>query len=99
MLKNCIARLAFGFGAALMAFPTDATAQITVMISGGFFLAYQEVLPEFERDTGIAVTTLSGASQGTGPKTIRAQLDAVYTRMWSFSPGRGWTSLSRQAGS
>lgn len=75
MLKNCIARLAFGFGVALMAFPTDATAEITVMISGGFFLAYQEVLPEFERDTGIAVTTLSGASQGTGPKTIRAQLE------------------------
>src|SRR5581483_2806318 len=31
--------------------------------------------PEFERNTGIAVTTLSGASQGTGPKTIKSQLE------------------------
>jgi molybdate transport system substrate-binding protein len=34
------------------------------------------VIPEFERLTGIAVTTLSGASQGSGPKTIKYQLEA-----------------------
>jgi molybdate transport system substrate-binding protein len=45
------------------------------MISGGFSHAYRELLPEFERTTGIAVTTGSGASQGTGPLTIRAQLE------------------------
>jgi molybdate transport system substrate-binding protein len=50
--------------------------KLTVMISGGFSLAYHKVLPEFERSTGIAVTTLSGASQGTGPKTIKYQLEA-----------------------
>jgi molybdate transport system substrate-binding protein len=49
---------------------------LTVIISGGFSLAYHEVLPAFERLTGIAVTTLSGASQGTGPKTIKHQLEA-----------------------
>src|SRR6201995_2610250 len=49
---------------------------LTVIISGGFSLAYHKVLPDFERLTGIAVTTLSGASQGTGPKTIKYQLDA-----------------------
>jgi molybdate transport system substrate-binding protein len=49
---------------------------LTVIISGGFSLAYHKALPEFERSTGIAVTTLSGASQGTGPKTIRYQLEA-----------------------
>ncbi|WP_336490993.1 substrate-binding domain-containing protein [Methylobacterium nigriterrae] len=75
MLTRFMARLAFSFGVALMAFPGHATAEITVMISGGFSLAYQEVLPEFERDTGIAVTTLSGSSQGAGPKTIRSQLE------------------------
>ena len=32
------------------------------------------MLPEFERSTGIKVTTLSGASQGSGPETIAAQL-------------------------
>ena len=49
--------------------------KLTVMMSGGFSLAYRQVLPEFERNTGIAVTTLSGASQGTGPKTIKSQLE------------------------
>src|SRR6201986_4629828 len=48
---------------------------LTVIISGGFSPAYRSVLPEFERATGIAVTTLSGASQGTGPKTIKYQLE------------------------
>jgi molybdate transport system substrate-binding protein len=50
--------------------------KLTVIISGGFSLAYHKVLPAFERLTGIAVTTLSGASQGTGPKTIKYQLEA-----------------------
>jgi molybdate transport system substrate-binding protein len=56
----------------------DKTAmeKLVVIISGGFSLAYHKVLPEFERLTGIAVTTLSGASQGTGPKTIKYQLAA-----------------------
>ena len=49
--------------------------KLCVIISGGFSLAYQDVLPEFERTTGIGVTTLSGASQGTGTKTIKYQLD------------------------
>ncbi len=49
--------------------------ELRVMISGGFSQAYHAVLPEFERSTGIAVTTLSGSSQGTGPKTIKYQLE------------------------
>jgi molybdate transport system substrate-binding protein len=51
-------------------------SNLTVIISGGFSLAYHNILPAFERSTGIAVTTLSGASQGTGPKTIKHQLEA-----------------------
>lgn len=47
---------------------------IKVIISGGFAAVYREVLPEFERSTGIKVETGSGASEGTGPKTIRHQL-------------------------
>jgi molybdate transport system substrate-binding protein len=47
---------------------------LAVMISGGFSAAYRELLPQFEKTTGIAVTTLSGASQGKGPETIAAQL-------------------------
>ena len=54
--------------------PGTAKADVTVMMSGGFALAYQEVLPELERRTKIKVVTTSGASQGTGPTTIKAQL-------------------------
>jgi molybdate transport system substrate-binding protein len=55
-----------------MVFPERAASEIIVMISGGFALAYQEVVPTFERGTGIALKTLSGASQGTGPTTIKS---------------------------
>jgi len=58
----------------LLAFPSPAMAQLKVLISGGFSGAYKEVLPEFERATGITVTTGSGASQGAGAQTIAAQL-------------------------
>jgi molybdate transport system substrate-binding protein len=52
-----------------------ARAKLDVMISGGFSLAYRELLPAFERTAGIAVATASAASQGTGPNTMKAQLE------------------------
>ena len=52
----------------------DTPETIKVIISGGFAAVYRDVLPEFERSTGIKVETGSGASEGTGPKTIRHQL-------------------------
>lgn len=67
--------LATVLAGALVAFSSAARAEITVMMSGGFALAYQDLLPEFERRTGIKVVTKSGASQGTGPSTIKAQLE------------------------
>lgn len=60
--------------AAVLALPTSSFAQVKVIISGAFSAAYREVLPEFERTTGINVTTASGASQGNGPDTISALL-------------------------
>jgi len=53
--------------------PAGADA-LTVMISGGFALAYEAALPAFAAMTGLRVRTLSGASQGQGPKTMRHQL-------------------------
>src|SRR5215472_10715996 len=47
---------------------------VNILISGGFSSAYEQLLPEFERASGIKVTTRSGASQGVGPQTIAAQL-------------------------
>jgi molybdate transport system substrate-binding protein len=49
-------------------------AKLNVLISGGFYGAYEQLLPQFERTSGIKVTTGSGASQGTGPQTIAAQI-------------------------
>lgn len=49
-------------------------AQVKVIISGGFSSAYEQLVPEFERASGSKVVTGSGASQGTGPQTIAAQL-------------------------
>jgi len=56
------------------ALPTASHAQVKVLMSGGFSAAYQELLPEFQHTTGIAVSTARGASQGDGPNTIGAQL-------------------------
>jgi len=61
--------------AALLTYASSSMAQVKVIISGGFSSAYRQVLPEFEKTTGISVTTGSGASQGKGPQTIAAQLE------------------------
>jgi molybdate transport system substrate-binding protein len=70
MLKRTLAvlaaTLAMWLSICFAASEGNAMEKLTVMISGGFSLAYKQVLPEFEHSTGIAVTTLSGASQGTG---------------------------------
>ena len=58
---------------------TPVMAQLEVMISGGFSGPYNQMLPEFEKATGMKVITKSGASQGTGPKTIKAQLNTGVT--------------------
>jgi molybdate transport system substrate-binding protein len=64
----------FAIFATLLFWPVAASAQLNVLISGGFSGAYEKLLPEFERTSGIKVTTGSGASQGTGQQTIAAQL-------------------------
>src|SRR5262249_45586323 len=59
---------------ATLLWPMAASAQLNVLMSGGFSGAYEQLLPEFERTSGIKVTTGSGASQGTGPQTTAARL-------------------------
>jgi len=55
--------------------PTLATpAQLQVIASGGFRVAYQMVLPAFEAQSGIRVSTSAGASQGKTPDVIGTQL-------------------------
>lgn len=60
--------------AVVVALPAPAFAQVKVLMSGGFRAAYDDILPGFEKQTGVSVTTSTGASQGDGPGTISAQL-------------------------
>jgi molybdate transport system substrate-binding protein len=60
--------------AVLLSTAATSMAQIRVITSGGFRGAYNELLPEFERTTGIRVITSSGPSQGNSPDAIGAQL-------------------------
>jgi molybdate transport system substrate-binding protein len=65
----------FGLAVAVaLVLPGLSSGQVKVLMSGGFASAYQELLPEFERATGITVTTTRGPSQGNGPDVIGAQL-------------------------
>jgi molybdate transport system substrate-binding protein len=60
--------------AVVMVLPAPAFAQVKVLMSGGFRAAYDDILPGFEKKTGISAITSMGASQGDGPNTIGAQL-------------------------
>jgi molybdate transport system substrate-binding protein len=54
--------------------PQSALAQVRVMTSGGFAAPLRDMLPEFEKSTGLSVEVILGKSQGSGPDTISAQL-------------------------
>ena len=68
--------------AALLAWPIAATAQVKVLMSGGFSGAYEQLLPEFERTSGIKVTTGSGASQGSGPRRLARSSQVASQPTW-----------------
>lgn len=62
MPTRLLRSFAIAVATTLLAFSNAARAELNVMISGGFALAYRELVPEFERTTGITVVTTSGAS-------------------------------------
>ncbi|MDA1371549.1 MAG: substrate-binding domain-containing protein [Proteobacteria bacterium] len=72
MYKFRILLISFALAATLV--PGVACAQLKVIISGGFSAAYQELLPEFERTTGITAETTRGGSVGSNPRTIPNQI-------------------------
>ena len=60
--------------ASIIGVPGAAFAQLNVITSGGFAIPLKQILPEFERASGITVTTTRGQSQGGGANAIGAQL-------------------------
>ena len=44
---------------AVLAWPAVSFGQVRVIISGGFSAAYRELLPEFEKASGVTITTTS----------------------------------------
>jgi molybdate transport system substrate-binding protein len=56
--------------------PPPSFGQLNVITSVGFEAAYNELVPVFQKSSGITVSTKHFASQGNGPDTIPAQLRA-----------------------
>jgi molybdate transport system substrate-binding protein len=56
--------------------PSPSFGQLNVVTSVGFAAAYNELVPSFQKSSGITVSTKHFASQGNGPDTIAAQLRA-----------------------
>jgi molybdate transport system substrate-binding protein len=51
-----------------------SAAEVQVMISAGFYKAYAELVPAFERASGDRVVTTRGPSMGDSPEAIPARL-------------------------
>jgi len=49
-------------------------AEITVMSSGGFYAAMEELAPVFEKESGHKVVLISGSSMGSSPTAIPARM-------------------------
>jgi molybdate transport system substrate-binding protein len=73
-LRGCGRSLAAAGVVALLATGSVSAAEIRVMISAGFFNAYAQLLPVFERETGHHVITTRGPSLGDSPEAIPTRL-------------------------
>ncbi len=59
---------------ALLGTSAVRAAEVRVMISAGFFHAYSDLAPAFERATGHKLVTTRGPSMGDSPEAIPARL-------------------------
>ena len=67
--------LALLFAVAFLS-PQPSFGRLNVITSVGFAAAYNELVPIFQKSSGITVSTKHFASHGNGPDTIPAQLRA-----------------------
>lgn len=65
---------ALAFASSLLISAGALAADITVMSSGGFYSAMEELGPVFEKETGHKITLISGSSMGSSPTSIPARL-------------------------
>ena len=72
-LRMQLLRALAALGALTLAGMASA-ADVQVMISAGFFKAYSELVPAFERASGHRVVTQRGPSMGDSPESIPARL-------------------------
>jgi len=75
MNRSSLARWATTLGAAALLIAGAApAAEVRVMISAGFYGAYAELVPAFERASGHRVITTRGPSMGDSPEAIPTRL-------------------------
>jgi hypothetical protein len=72
--------------------PVAASAQLNVLISGGFSGAYEKLLPEFERTSRIKVTQGRVRRREQGRKRLPRSSPAACLLTWWSSPGRASVS-------
>ena len=74
MKPRSLVRLIAVMGMALSMVGAASAADVRVMISAGFYGAYSELSPAFERATGHHLVTTRGPSMGDSPEAIPARL-------------------------
>lgn len=76
--------------------PATAFGQLSVLHSGGFAAPYRELLPAFEKRSGVTVASKVAASQGSGPNTIPALLRAGFSADVVILSREGLDELMRE---
>jgi molybdate transport system substrate-binding protein len=75
MKPSLFTALLVTLGAAMMSMPGAASAaDVHVMVSAGFYHAYAELVPAFEKASGHHVITTRGPSMGDSPEAIPTRL-------------------------
>ena len=75
MVSTSRVRLLAMIGAVILAISgTASAADVRVLISSGFYNAYSELVPAFERSSGHHLVTTRGPSMGDSPESIPTRL-------------------------
>jgi molybdate transport system substrate-binding protein len=96
-LTRPFGRWCVGLGLVVLSCPGTASAEdVRVMISGGFYQAYVELGPRFERATGHHLVTTRGPSMGDSPEAIPARLARGETADVVILDGEAADELARR---